>query len=269
MTGVQTCALPICFDPLHWLAELDTRRVRQLHIVGYSEREGRLMDDHAAAVQPELLELARSVVARAPVEAIILERDAAFPAFDAMDAEIASSSESMDEIDFHTALARLLSDVALREQFAQAPAAVAEKLRVRSAERDDFAALSAQEVEVQALILLRKRFDAVRRQIPATVDRLGASAWKSFLEHARRSWPEAAAMAVEDAQLFCAHLAATQPTVLCQSELNRLRFRLSKQAVAVHWVRDLRVRGRFRCALQIFLRLGKGWTERSLYMSLG
>jgi len=175
----------------------------------------------------------------------------------------------MDEIDFSTALARLLRDVALREQFAQAPATVAKQLRVRYDERDAFAALSAEEIEVQAVILIRKRFDAVRRWIPLTMDRLGASAWKSFLDHARRSWPESAAMAVQDARLFCAHLAATQPTALCQSELNRLHFHLSGEAVAVHWVHDLRVRGRPRCAFQIFLRRGKGWTERSLYWSLG
>lgn len=77
------------FDPLRWLAELDIARVRQLHIVGYSECDGRLMDDHAASVQPELLDLAQVVVARAPVEAIVLERDATFPALGEMDDEIA------------------------------------------------------------------------------------------------------------------------------------------------------------------------------------
>lgn len=77
------------FDPLRWLAELDTTRVRQLHIVGYSECDGRLMDDHAASVQPELLDLAQAVLARAPVEAIILERDASFPMPNGMDDEIA------------------------------------------------------------------------------------------------------------------------------------------------------------------------------------
>ena len=76
------------FDPLRWLDELDCSRVRQLHIVGYSERDGRLMDDHAAPIQPELLELAAAAVARAPVESIILERDAAFPADSSLDAEI-------------------------------------------------------------------------------------------------------------------------------------------------------------------------------------
>jgi len=77
------------FDPLPWLDAVDARRIRQLHIVGYSERNGRLMDDHAAPIQPELLDLACAVLARAPVEAIILERDAAFPPDTALDAEVA------------------------------------------------------------------------------------------------------------------------------------------------------------------------------------
>lgn len=178
-------------------------------------------------------------------------------------------SGSMDEIDFSTALARLLRDVELRERFAQAPAAIAEQLRVRATEREAFAALSVEEIEVQARILLRKRFDAVRHLIPATMDRLGATAWKSFLDHARRCWPEPPAMEVHDTRLFCAHLAATQPTVLCRSELNRLHFHLGKQALAMHWVWDLWVRGRPRRAIQMFIRRGQGWSERSLYWSLG
>jgi uncharacterized protein (UPF0276 family) len=47
------------------------------------------MDDHATPVQPELLDLAAAVIARAPVEAIILERDAAFPPGAMLDGEMA------------------------------------------------------------------------------------------------------------------------------------------------------------------------------------
>ena len=77
------------FDPLSWLQELDPARIRQLHLVGYSCHNGRYMDDHAQPIQPELLDLARAVIAYAPVEAIILERDADFPGVEGMDAEIA------------------------------------------------------------------------------------------------------------------------------------------------------------------------------------
>ena len=80
------------FDPLRWLDAVEASRIRQLHIVGYSERNGRLMDDHAAPIQPELLDLAAAVMARAPVEAIILERDAAFPPSATLDGEVAKLS---------------------------------------------------------------------------------------------------------------------------------------------------------------------------------
>jgi len=77
------------FDPLEWLSEIDPRNIQQLHIVGYSRRNGRYTDDHSAPVQQELLDLAREVVVRAPVRAIILERDSDFPTSGAMATEVA------------------------------------------------------------------------------------------------------------------------------------------------------------------------------------
>ncbi|MFM8469789.1 MAG: hypothetical protein ACKODH_07450 [Limisphaerales bacterium] len=175
----------------------------------------------------------------------------------------------MDEIDFSTALARLLSDTGLRERFARDSAAVAAQLRVQPPDRDAFVALSTTELETQARILLRKRFKAVSYLIPATMDRLGPTAWTCFLEHARCCWPQGANMEVEDTRQFCAHLAVKQPAALCQSELNRLRFHLSSQRWAVRWVRDLRVRGQLRRAFQVFVRQGRGWSEHSVFWSLG
>jgi len=80
------------FDPLAWLDALDTSRIRQLHIVGYAEEHGRFADDHAHPVQPELLELAGEVIARAPVQAVILERDDAFSDVAAIEKEVAKLS---------------------------------------------------------------------------------------------------------------------------------------------------------------------------------
>jgi uncharacterized protein (UPF0276 family) len=78
------------FDPIQWLHEIEPERIRQLHIVGYSCRNGRYMDDHSQDVQPELLELAGAVLAYAPrCDAIILERDTNFAGSQGMDAEIA------------------------------------------------------------------------------------------------------------------------------------------------------------------------------------
>lgn len=77
------------FDPLAWLREIEPRRIVQLHIVGYSRAGDRYTDSHAQPIQEELLELARAVVAHAPVKAIILERDEDFPAPAELEKEIA------------------------------------------------------------------------------------------------------------------------------------------------------------------------------------
>lgn len=77
------------FDALAWLHALDSKRIVQLHLVGFAHHGGRYIDDHAHAVQPELLELAREVIAFAPVRAVILERDTDFPAAETMADELA------------------------------------------------------------------------------------------------------------------------------------------------------------------------------------
>ena len=77
------------FDALQWLHELESRRIVQLHIVGYSRTGDRYMDSHAAPIQEELIELARAVVRHAPVEAIILERDEDFPVAEGLELEMA------------------------------------------------------------------------------------------------------------------------------------------------------------------------------------
>jgi hypothetical protein len=67
------------FDPRAWLRELDLTRVVQLHVVGYSRRGGRWQDTHAERTSRDVVELANVIVERAPVRAIIIERDANFP----------------------------------------------------------------------------------------------------------------------------------------------------------------------------------------------
>ncbi|HEV2693755.1 MAG TPA: DUF692 domain-containing protein [Verrucomicrobiae bacterium] len=76
------------FDAVKWLHELEPANIRQLHIVGYSQAGDRYTDSHAAPIQPELLNLARAVVAHAPVEAVILERDEDFPDTAGLETEI-------------------------------------------------------------------------------------------------------------------------------------------------------------------------------------
>jgi uncharacterized protein (UPF0276 family) len=67
------------FNPLEWLHQLNPKTIVQLHIVGYSYRDGRWHDSHNEPIQEELLELCHAVVEYAPVKAIIVERDGNFP----------------------------------------------------------------------------------------------------------------------------------------------------------------------------------------------
>ena len=76
------------FDPFDWFRQLDRKRIRQLHIVGYGRSGDRYVDGHGEPIQEELIELAQAVVAHAQVEAIILERDADFPGDPEMQAEL-------------------------------------------------------------------------------------------------------------------------------------------------------------------------------------
>lgn len=84
------------FDPLAWLDAIDASRIIQLHIVGYSLEHGRYADGHGEPIQEELIDLAREVVRRAPVKAVILERDADFPGADGMAAELAKLAQLRD-----------------------------------------------------------------------------------------------------------------------------------------------------------------------------
>jgi uncharacterized protein len=84
------------FDPLAWLNEIRPARILQLHIVGYSLENGRYTDGHAQPIQDELIELARAVIAYAPVRAVILERDADFPGAAAMEKELAKLAQISD-----------------------------------------------------------------------------------------------------------------------------------------------------------------------------
>lgn len=60
------------FDALDWLGLLEPRHIVQLHLGGVGSTRGGDIDD-------EVWALAAEIVARAPVQAVVLERDARFP----------------------------------------------------------------------------------------------------------------------------------------------------------------------------------------------
>lgn len=79
VTNIVVNARNMSIDPFEFVARMDLSRVVQLHIVGYSECDGRVFDSHTENIQPEIFALAKEVIRRASVRAIIVERDGNFP----------------------------------------------------------------------------------------------------------------------------------------------------------------------------------------------
>ena len=145
----------------------------------------------------------------------------------------------MAAIDFATALARLLRDGSLRDAFAADSIQWTRELDVSDEDFQALVSLSLAELEVQANVLLRKRFDEVRRLLPVTCSRIGKVAWSCFKEYARRHWPQQVPMALSDAQAFCIFLRVHNPQILCRSEENRVVFAGSDKRFGLSLVPDL------------------------------
>lgn len=75
-------------DPTGWLEAIESKNIGQLHVVGYTRRDGRWHDSHAEATQAELVDLARVILDKAPVQGVIVERDANFPAPEELASEL-------------------------------------------------------------------------------------------------------------------------------------------------------------------------------------
>ena len=68
------------YDPHRFLDALPLERVVQLHVAGGEHYNDRWYDTHSMPVHREVFDLVESVVSRAPVKGILLERDANYPA---------------------------------------------------------------------------------------------------------------------------------------------------------------------------------------------
>jgi len=76
------------FDPSAWLSEIEPRNIIQLHIVGYTHREGHWIDAHAEPIQRELYDLAELAMERSEIQSVIIERDENIPAPEELAAEL-------------------------------------------------------------------------------------------------------------------------------------------------------------------------------------
>ena len=76
------------YEASAWLREIDTNNIRQLHVVGYTLKNGRYHDHHSAPIQPDLMELVAEVLECCDVDAVTLERDERLDAIDEIRAEL-------------------------------------------------------------------------------------------------------------------------------------------------------------------------------------
>jgi hypothetical protein len=170
--------------------------------------------------------------------------------------------------DFITIFGRLLHDGRLRDDFASEPAIFSRQFGLDEADQDALMRLSPADLEFQASILLRKRFEQIMNFMPHTTSLMGDGAWPMFLTYGRATLLKGTPGALDDAARYCRHCANTFPGSVSQGELNRLNFAVENRRLAVHLVRDLQLRGRGRSGFQIFVRTGfNRWREMILYLS--
>jgi hypothetical protein len=168
-------------------------------------------------------------------------------------------------IDFATALSRLLRDGSLRDAFAADPIRLTRELGVSDDDFQALVSLSPAELEIQANVLLRKRFDEVRRLLPVTCSRIGKVAWSSFKGYARSHWPQHVPMALCDARAFCIFLRLHNTQALCRSEENRVVFAGSDKRFSLSFVPDVPRGQRTHFGIQLLLRSGRyGWCELAI-----
>jgi len=175
----------------------------------------------------------------------------------------------LSEIDFVTALGRLLDNPALRQAFRADPVMVVHGLAVREDDREALEKLAPDDLEFQASILLRKRLETIQRRLPVMCSRLDERLWDTFVNYSQSERaPENASS--NDVPGFAEYVARVEPKAKCQSELNRTRFAAGRRRFGLQFTNDLALAGRARFGLQIFLRGSRGiWQEWTLSWGTG
>ena len=124
-----------------------------------------------------------------------------------------------------------------------------------------------EELESQAETLLDKRFREVKLLIPVTIMKLGPLARSHFIEYAQTFWPKGHLRHVLDAASFGQYLIENNPKCVCRSEINRMAFVANRRRFSCHLVRDAKVNGRYRSALQLCFRVRDMPRQLLLYLS--
>jgi hypothetical protein len=88
VTNLHINSINCGYDPLEFLAQIPMEKVVQLHFVGGRWSGGVYVDTHSEPTPEEIWGLLDEVVKRAPVRAVLLERDENLPPFGELAAEV-------------------------------------------------------------------------------------------------------------------------------------------------------------------------------------
>ena len=139
---------------------------------------------------------------------------------------------------FTSLLARLLSDSALRREFARDSILVAKKLTSDPALQQTIVGLDLECLNRQALTLLRKRWFEISQVLPVTCAELGKQGWPLFVEYAEKHWPEGHLRHVDDALKFGQFLEKRNAPELNGLEWKRFWFSRSGHLIQISRVRQ-------------------------------
>lgn len=160
----------------------------------------------------------------------------------------------MQTLDLTTALARLLTDARLREEFRKAPERTADSLHVSSADRASFCELDAEALEFQAQGLIFKRFHEVLKWLPQTLCCLEGRGKTHFLKYANTYWPKGHRRHQLDALEFCRYLLEQRICGVNTFEFHWLQFQSDDKKVELHFFHDIPMRKRLRRGWIMFYR---------------
>jgi hypothetical protein len=140
----------------------------------------------------------------------------------------------LQETEFTEALGRLLTNGQLRDDFAVDPDRVISSLCQNTIVKSELVVLRIEELEAQAEVLLRKRFEVVKRILPQLICQLELKAWPLFRQYARNRWLSAPQDALEFADYAAV---ANSNNKIDPREMNLFRFALkSSPSAQFHWI---------------------------------
>lgn len=151
------------------------------------------------------------------------------------------------------ALALLLSDAGMRRRFSENADIVINELKLNAQDRRLLQSVSAQQLEIQAQLLIKKRLREVYKIVPLTMKGLGTTVFSVFAQYAVQYWPQSHRRHEQDAARFCAYLKQCQHPYN-RSEWNRMRFVLRGYRYWFDFASDALVKGKKSCVLQVLYR---------------